>query len=231
MARKNLSDLLRQEAQKSPNSEEETVKNDDKIIDVPALATVEVAAEEVTEEASNNDKTAAKRSTHTKVELESTVTELQAALETAKENEANEQKEIAELRSQLKKAQQNEQKLEKQLAELRSEVENQKKLLKQQEQKLEKTNQMKKELDEAKKTSLQLANANSAIEEEVKQLRKQLENSQPKPTPLSTQPAPLSTQPAALQVKQIRKEGKHLYFPSQKTDNSDDFASNTWLLD
>jgi len=224
MVRKNLSDLLRQEAQKSPNSEEETVKNDDKIIDVPALATVEVAAEEVTEDASTNDKTAAKRSTHTKVELETTVTELQAALETAKENENNGQQEIAELRSQLKKGQQNEQKLEKQLAELRSEVENQKKLLKQQEQKLEKTNQMKKELDEAKKTSLQLANANSAIEEEVKQLRKQLQDFQAKP-------APLSTQPAALQVKQIRKEGKHLHFPSQKTDNSDDFASNTWLLD
>lgn len=223
MARKNLSDLLRQEAQKSPNSEAETVKNDDKIIDVPALATVEVAAEEVKEEASD-DKTAAKRSTYTKAELETTVAELQATLETAKETEANGQKEISELRSQLKKSQQNEQKLEKQLAELRSEIESQKKLLKQQEQKLEKTNQMKKELDEAKKTSLQLANANSAIEEEVKQLRKQLEDSKPKS-------APLPTQPAALQVKQIRKEGKHLHFPSQKTDNSDDFASNTWLLD
>lgn len=224
MARKNLSDLLRQEAQKSPNSEAETVKNDDKIIDVPALATVEVAAEEVKEEASIDDKTAAKRSTHTKAELETTIAELQATLETAKETEANGQKEIAELRSQLKKSQQNEQKLEKELAELRSEIESQKKLLKQQEQKLEKTNQIKKELDEAKKTSLQLANANSAIEEEVKQLRKQLEDLQPKPAALSTQPAPLP-------VRQIRKEGKHLHFPSQRTDNSDDFASNTWLLD
>jgi uncharacterized coiled-coil DUF342 family protein len=90
---------------------------------------------------------------------------------------------------------------------------------------------MKKELDEAKQTSLQLANANSAIEEEVKQLRKKLEDLQPKPAQLPTKPAPLATNPAPLPVRQIRKEGKHLHFPSQATDNSDDFASNTWLLD
>jgi chromosome segregation ATPase len=128
------------------------------------------------------------------------------------------------LRSHLIKSQQNEASLEKKLADLREELDSQKKLLKQQEQKLEKTNQMKKELDEAKKTSLQLANANSAIEQEVKQLRKQLEDFQPKPTQLSTKSAPLP-------VRQIRKEGKHLHFPSQANDNYDDFASNTWLLD
>ncbi|MFB2837487.1 hypothetical protein [Floridanema evergladense] len=227
MAKKDNSipDLIRQEAQKGTNSEDKTVNNNEnEIIDVPAVEAIEVEVTPVVDEVIVIDKTSEKRTTNTKAELETTVTQLQAALDTAKENEVTWQKEVEELRSHLIKSQQNEAKLEKEMTDLRSELDSQKKLLKQQEQKLEKTNQMKKELDEAKQTSLQLANANSAIEEEVKQLRKQLEDLQPKPAPLPTKPAPLP-------VKQIRKEGKHLHFPSQKTDNSDDFASNTWLLD
>jgi len=128
MAKKNLSNLLREEVQKGTNSEDETVNNNDnEVIDVPA-----VEAEEVTEEVSANDQT------HTTVELETTVAQLQVGLDTAKANEVSWQKEIGELRSHLIKSQQNEAKLEKQLAELRSELETQKKLLKQQEQKLEK---------------------------------------------------------------------------------------------
>jgi predicted RNase H-like nuclease (RuvC/YqgF family) len=87
MVRKNLSDLLKEEAQKSAEPQEITVE---------AKLVVEDSASETeaNSEAENADATNHRRTSPTKAELETTVKELQTALEAA-------QGENQDLRSQL----------------------------------------------------------------------------------------------------------------------------------
>ncbi len=94
MVRKRLEDLLREEAEKSPNSEaafEQTIE----------LEATEVSDTdpEITEDSSSN--TAAKRTNPTKAELENTVKELKAALQASEAENKSLQRQISTLQSDL----------------------------------------------------------------------------------------------------------------------------------
>ncbi|MGL4621876.1 hypothetical protein [Chroococcidiopsis sp.] len=98
MVRKNLSDLLKEEAQKSAEPQEITVE-------------AKLVVEEPTSEETNSDATNHRRTSPTKAELEATVKDIQAALEAA-------QTENQELRSQLQDKKALVEKVEKLQAEL-----------------------------------------------------------------------------------------------------------------
>ena len=98
MVRKNLSDLLKEEAQKSAEPQEITVE-------------AKLVVEEPTSEETNSDATNHRRTSPTKAELETTVKEIQAALEAA-------QTENKDLRSQLQDQKTLVEKVEKLQAEL-----------------------------------------------------------------------------------------------------------------
>ena len=92
MVRKNLSDLLKEEAQKSAEPQEITVEA--KLV-VEEPTSEETNSESATSESGNSESTTNHRRTSpTKAELETTVKEIQAALEAA-------QTENKDLRSQL----------------------------------------------------------------------------------------------------------------------------------
>lgn len=98
MVRKNLSDLLKEEAQKSAEPQEIRVE-------------AKLVVEEPTSEETNSDATNHRRTSPTKAELETTVKEIQAALEAA-------QTENKDLRSQLQDQKTLVEKVEKLQAEL-----------------------------------------------------------------------------------------------------------------
>ncbi|OWY68717.1 hypothetical protein B7486_24545 [cyanobacterium TDX16] len=104
MVRKNLSDLLKEEAQKSAEPQEITVE--------AKLVVEEPTSEETDSESANSESaTNHRRTSPTKAELETTVKEIQAALEAA-------QTENKELRSQLQDKKALGEKVEKLQAEL-----------------------------------------------------------------------------------------------------------------
>ena len=141
-----ISDLLRQEAQKLPDTEDKSA------IDTTAVEVVEKDAKTVEESAT----IAATESPQddgspTKAELEATIAELKAAL-------AQSQK--------LEIAQQHEVSLQQQVIDLQSELSQQRELVAKLKKDLEEVNSLKSELKKTKEDALQLAEANSKLIEE-----------------------------------------------------------------
>lgn len=152
--RKRISDLLRQEAQKSSDTEDKPV--------------IEITAEEVKEQdnevtevsPTGTDRSIAEDTSPTKAELEATIAELRAALEQTQ---------------QLEQAHQHEVSLQQQVIDLQSELAEQKKLVQKLQKDLEQFDKVKAELTQAKKEALQLADANSKLIEENNTLKKESE--------------------------------------------------------
>lgn len=97
MVRKRLEDLLREEAQKSPNSEtasEQTIE-----LEATEVSDTDPETTESTEDSSST--TAAKRTNPTKAELETTVKELKAALQASEAENKSLQRQISTLQSDL----------------------------------------------------------------------------------------------------------------------------------
>jgi len=139
MTKKRLGELLRQEAQESPDPETEGIQE-------AAPDQLEADTMSTAEPSSGPTTTAvrAKRSGPTKAELETTVLELQEVLQTAYGKENSLQQQIANLQSDLQEQQILVQKLQAELAQV---------------------NQIKAELAQAKKVILQLSQANKTTQE------------------------------------------------------------------
>ena len=163
MAKKSLTDLLREEVEKSPDLELENAgeNTDDEIIE-PNTESVEKLP------MNTSDKPSAKHASATKAELEATITELQAALKEAQHKEET----FAELKADLEEAYRKEGALQQQINDLQSELQHQKKSVHKLEKELEKIEHLKADLQQAKKAAVQLADANEKLIEEVNTLKK-----------------------------------------------------------
>jgi len=163
MAKKSLTDLLREEVEKSPDLELEKAgeSTDDEI------------REQNTESVENlpmntSDKSSARHSTPTKADLEATITELQAALKEAQHKEER----FADLKADLEEAYRKEGALQQQINDLQSELQHQKKSVHKLEKELEKIEHLKADFEQAKKAAIQLADANEKLIQEVNTLKK-----------------------------------------------------------
>ncbi len=165
--KKRLSDLLREEAQKSP-SEAEAIQEaaSEPLEPDPTLSETEPIHETTDQPSPLNTATSTKR-IPTKAELETTVSELREALNESHGKENSLRQQIADLKSDLQ-----EQKilLQKLLAEL------------------EPTNQIKAELEQAKKVILQLLEDSSKNTQEVNTQRKEKEDSKSQKLALNKSP-------------------------------------------
>lgn len=201
MAKKNLTDLLREEVEKSPDLQNETVQEttDDENLEQDAEA---VEKSPMNTPAKQN----ASHSTHTNAELEATVTELRVALEEAKHKEAT----FADLKDALEESHRKEGALQQQITDLKSDLQHQKKSVHRLEKEVEKIDQLKTELEQAKKAALQLAEANEKLNQEIQTLRKE---------------------DKSLTVQRSSEVYHNPGRPIQKeTEKPADFASKSWLL-
>ncbi|MCL1462999.1 hypothetical protein [Argonema galeatum] len=203
-----VSDVLRQEAQKSPDAEDKPV------IDTTAEEVVEQDAPAVEELSTvSPDKSAVKGADTTTAELEATIVELKAALEQA---------------SQLELAHQHEGSLQQQVIELQSELTEQKNLVHKLQKDLKQVDKLKADLEQTKKEALQLADANSKLIEEMNALKKETKDIKTSITAITPiTPAPITPAPITPIYKPIeRKIGKM----APEGTKEPDFAVNTWLL-
>jgi chromosome segregation ATPase len=201
MAKKSLTDLLREEVKKSSQPESPTVQEttDDEFIEQDAK-TVEKSP------MNTPAKSSAQRSNLTKAQLEATVTELKAALKEAQNKEAT----FADLKDSLEESHSKETALQQQITELQSELDHQNKSLHKLQKELEKLADLKTEAEQAKKAASHLAKANEKLSQEVDALKKENEDLK------AHVPNQLEHRPG----RPIQKE----------TEKSGDFAKNSWLL-
>lgn len=152
--KKRLSDLLREEAQKSPSEAEAIQEATSKPIEPdPTLSETE-PSHDLDQPSPLNTATPAKR-IPTKAELETTVSELREALNESHRKENS---------------------LQQQIADLKSDLQEQKILIQKLLVELEPTNQIKAELEQAKKVILQLLEDSSKNTQEVNPQRKEKES-------------------------------------------------------
>jgi chromosome segregation ATPase len=157
MTKKRLADLLQEETQKSPDLETDIIQEpapDQPSEPDPTVSEAEPLYE-TTEEPSPVKMSAspqAKRTSPTKAELETTVTELREALQAAKGKEDFLQQQITDLQSDL-----HEQKI----------------LVQKLQAELGQTNEIKAEFEQAKKVILQLSEASSKPTQEVNTRKKE----------------------------------------------------------
>jgi chromosome segregation ATPase len=165
MAKKNLTDLLREEVEKSPSLEPEQVEEstDDQTIKQDTEA---VETSPMTMPAKPNSKP----SIPTKSDLEATIVELKSALEEAQQKPQDGH--FSELKDDLEEAYRKEGALQQQISDLQSDLQHYKKSVHKLEKELEKTDNLKTELEQAKKAALQLAQANEKLTQEITTLKK-----------------------------------------------------------
>ena len=195
MAKKSLTDLLREEVQKSPDLEAEN-------------------AQEITavEESPMNtpSKPGTRNSSPTKADLETTVAQLTAALEKAKQATPAQAELVSELKNALTESQEKESSLQQQITELQSELKQQKQTVEKLQAQLEKLDPLKIEFEQAKTAALQLAQVNEKLTQEIDTLKQEKEK--------------LKGQGNSLPIHQPGR-------PIQKElEKSDDFAKKAWLL-
>lgn len=202
MVKKSLTDLLREEVEKSPSLEEQVEEmTDEQIIkQEPEVETLPMNIPA---------KPSAKQSIPTKAELEATITELQAALEEAQQK--HQDGPFAELKNDLEEAYRKEGALQQQISDLQSDLQHYKKSVHKLEKELEKTDHLKTELEQAKKAAMQLAEANEELTQEVKTVNKGETQIQKGPGHEIIYHAP---------DRPIQKE----------SDKPADFAKTSWLL-
>ncbi|MEH2063040.1 MAG: hypothetical protein V7K50_12245 [Nostoc sp.] len=207
MARKqSLSDLLQEEAQKFTPPEGESA--------------IEVTAEKVVEEQASSDEesstqipdpTSARRTSHTKADLETTVKELTINLEASHKKSASLGQEVADLQSKLSK---------------------QKTFASEQKSLLE---ELTKELDETKKTALQLAEANSQLIEEINALKQTAEDKSKLAVAVKESSAikPVKEHYNPLNYKKSHRSSETLAQnqPQNQPNEYPDSSNEMWLLD
>ncbi|WP_017316527.1 hypothetical protein [Mastigocladopsis repens] len=241
MAKKNLSDLLQEEAQKFSPPEGETT------IDVVAITDnnpsspsdndtgKEEGSAQLEEESKQAaDSTTSKRTNPTKAELEATVKELKEALEKAQQKETSLVKDLKEtiekaqqqetslvkdLKETIEKAQQKEASFQQEVADLQSDLSKQKKL----------AAKLKTELDDAKQAAVHLAGANSKLTETITTLQQEKEKTQ------SSQQKKEDNQSSPKSIKSSISNRKSYHLPERqpvnKPEESVDNSSPMWLLD
>lgn len=201
MARKKLTDLLREEVAKAPESNDETTSDQGVNLDPDTVEESAMATEIIPETKSSNPQ-----------DLEKTVTELKAALAEAQQKE----KVLTELQESLAESNKKEASLQKQITDLQKDLQQQKQsvsILQKEVEKVEKIEHLKTELDQAKQAAIQLAQANEKLTKEIDVLKKENE-------------ALKGTQNRTLEPKH-----QQIQRPVQKADDTPpDFAKNTWLL-
>ncbi len=207
MAKKSLTDLLREEVEKSsePGGEKIQKTTDDELLEQDSESVETLTMK-------TPAKSIARRPTTTKAELEATVTKLRAALEEAQHKEET----FDSLKEALDESHRKEGALQQQISDLHSDLEHERKSVHKLEKQLEQIDQLKKELDQAKKAAVQLAAANEKLIEEVKNLKKQNEDVKPK------EKMTLNHMPEKhhMPERPIQKE----------TETPVDFATKSWLL-
>lgn len=223
MAKKNLSDLLQEEAQKFSPPEGETT------IDVVAITDnnpsspsdndtgKEEGSAQLEEESKQAaDSTTSKRTNPTKAELEATVKELKEALEKAQQKETSL---VKDLKETIEKAQQKEASFQQEVADLQSDLSKQKKL----------AAKLKTELDDAKQAAVHLAGANSKLTETITTLQQEKEKTQ------SSQQKKEDNQSSPKSIKSSISNRKSYHLPERqpvnKPEESVDNSSPMWLLD
>ncbi|NEP10811.1 MAG: hypothetical protein F6K14_11455 [Symploca sp. SIO2C1] len=209
MAKKSLTDLLREEVDKSPQLAADTVPetNNDQLLDQDTEA-VEKIPMSTTKSISNL----------TKAQLQATVTELRGALKKAQEaleQAQNQQESFANLQEALQNSQKNEASLKEEVTELKADLERQAKSVQKLEEELKQMNQIKKEFEEAKKAAIQLAETNEKLTQKVNGMKKD-----DKDMTLQTKKLPNQSLVPHTPNRPIQKE----------SDKPADFAKKTWLL-
>lgn len=163
MVKKSLTDLLREEVEKSPSLEEQVKETtDDQII--------KQDSEVETLPMNMPAKPSAKSSIPTKADLEATINELTSALEEAQQKHHDGP--FAELKNDLEEAYRKEGALQQQISDLQTDLQHYKKSVHKLEKELEKADQLKTELEQAKKAAMQLAQANEELTKEIKTVNK-----------------------------------------------------------
>ncbi|NJP08347.1 MAG: hypothetical protein HC866_01810 [Leptolyngbyaceae cyanobacterium RU_5_1] len=206
MARKRLSDLLREEAQKPADSQADAVA-----VNTPEINSDSTTATAKTSTRTSKTTSSAKPPGDNALEQSSTQSTLDA--------------DVIELKNALEEAEQREAELKKQVAELKADLKNQTASEKRLQTSLEKAAQrnqdLETELAEAKQTALQLAEANSQLKQTLdippKQVPQKQEAKSLQPADQPTQPPP----PAPLtQQEMIRRRQErslaHPIFPTGK---------------
>lgn len=201
MAKKSLTDLLREEVEKSSELEGETVQRTTD--DEPIEQDTKVVEKSVM---NTSAKPSARRPIATKSQLEATIADLRAALKEAQHNEET----FVSLKEALDESHRKEGSLQQQISDLHSELQQQQKTLDKLKKELERVDQLKTELEQAKKAALQLAEVNEKLTQEVDILKE--ENKDLKPQQHTTL--------AHLPERPIQKE----------TEKPVDFATKSWLL-
>lgn len=231
MAKKRLSDLLHEEAEKFPNSETEVVVEAQVEEVLEEEADTEEAAE--TEE---HDETRPKRTAPTKAELQAIVTELTTSLALAHQTVESQQQQIAELQSELDIQRAS-------VADLHSELESQRTSVTDLQKKLDRAQPKKNEFEEAKKAALQLADANSKLIEEIEALKKDKEPvlieeievvKKDKEPVKQKEKEPAKQKETALVKKQqesIKVPGRFERFVLPLSQEKADTGANSWMLD
>lgn len=210
-AKKSLTDLLREEVEKSPTLESEKVQEntDDQLIELNAEAIETLPM-------NTPDNPSAKPSNPTKAELEATVTELKAALEAAKHQEET----FADLKAALEESYRKEGALQQQISDLQSDLQHQKKSVHKLEKEVEKVDRLQTELEQAKQAAFQLAEANEKLIQELNTLKKPKKDLKENENKIIAQPSESSLQTYHPPERPIQKE----------SDKPADFAKTTWLL-
>ncbi|MEO8893691.1 MAG: hypothetical protein ABI417_19565 [Coleofasciculaceae cyanobacterium] len=203
MPKKNLTDLLKEEVEKSPSLEEPVKEATDEPTIKPDLEPLETLSMTMP------DKPSTKQTIPTKADLEATITELKAALEEA--SQKPQESPFSELKDDLEEAYRKEGALQQQISDLQADLQHYKKSVHKLEKELEKAEQFKTELAQAKQAALQLAEANEKLTQEINTLQKGESQIQKGPGHEIIYHPP---------DRPIQKE----------TDKPADFAKNSWLL-
>lgn len=184
MAKKSLTDLLREEVKKSSELEgekttdNEPIEQDTKVVEQSVMNTPA--------------KSNARRPVATKAQLEATISDLKAALKEAQHKEET----FASLKEALDEAHRKEGSLQQQISDLQSELQQQQKTVDKLKKDLEKLDQLKAELEQTKKAALRLAEVNEKLAQKADTVKK--ENVDLKPQQHTT--------PAHLPERPIQKE-------------------------
>jgi chromosome segregation ATPase len=211
MAKRSLTDLLREEVEKSPDLEIENVQEttDDELIEQNSEAVETLPM-------NTRARPSARHTSPTKADLEATITELRAALEETQHKEET----FAELKEALEEAHRKEGALQQQISDLQSELQHQKKSVHKLEKEVEKLEHLKTELEQAKKAAFQLAEANEKLIQEVETRKNKNEDLKAPGHNIAAQPPDSSIQTYHQPERPVQKE----------SERPADFAKTTWLL-
>lgn len=160
MAKKSLTDLLREEVKKTPEVEGEKFQK-------------VTAVEKSQMNTPNPPRTT--NSSLTKAELQAKVAELKTSLEKAKKTAQDKEEILIELKNALTESHEKESSLQEQITELQSELQEQKKSVEKLQNTQEKLEQLKTEFEQAKTAALRLAEVNEKLTKEIDTMKKENE--------------------------------------------------------